>query len=78
MSKVKQSTEMRIAEFNIPDGMSKSEVAKQLGVSRAYVTMLAQGKRTPSLALQKKLSGSLYTQKVRGSSPLSPTTSLKG
>ena len=50
MSKVKQSTEMRIAEFNIPATMSKSELAKQLGVSRAYVTMLAQGKRTPSLA----------------------------
>ena len=78
MPKVNNNTDVRIAEFSIPATMSKSEVARQLGVSRAYVTMLAQGKRTPSLALQQKLSDSLYTQKVRGSSPLSPTTSLKG
>ena len=68
---------MRIAEFNIPTMMSKSEVARQLGVSRAYVTMLAQGKRTPSEALQHRLGRLLYTQEVRGSSPLSPTINIK-
>ena len=76
--KVKQNTEMRIAEFNIPATMSKSEVARQLGVSRAYVTMLSQGKRTPSETLQQKLAGVLYTQEVRGSSPLSPIINIKG
>ncbi len=74
---VKQNTDMRIAEFNIPATMSKSEVARQLGVSRAYVTMLSQGKRTPSKALQHKLNKVLYTQEVRGSSPLSPTINIK-
>ncbi|HUU64326.1 MAG TPA: helix-turn-helix transcriptional regulator [Dehalococcoidia bacterium] len=59
MLKVKQSTEMRIAEFNIPATMSKSEVARQLGVSRAYVTMLSQDKRKPSLAIQQKLTEAL-------------------
>ena len=74
---IKQNTEMRLAEFNIPATMSKSDVARQLGVSRAYVTMLSQGKRTPSKALQNKLHEVLYTQEVRGSSPLSPTINIK-
>jgi len=74
MPMVEHNTDIRIAEFNILTTMSKSEVARQLGISRAYVTMLSQGKRKPSLALQKKLTEVFYTQKVRGSSPLSPTT----
>jgi len=51
---------------------TKAEIARQLGVSRAYITMLTQGKRKPSPALQQKIAEVLYTQKVRGSSPLSP------
>ena len=77
MSNVTENTDIRIAEFDIPATMSKSEVARQLGVSRAYVTMLSQGKRTPSKALQNKLARALYTQEVRGSSPLSPTINIK-
>ena len=65
--------------------MNKAEIARELGVSRAYVTMLSKGERQPSKKLQKKislltgkcsLSGSnelFYTQEVRGSSPLPPT-----
>ncbi len=63
--------------FIIPAPMSKSEVARQLGVSRAYVTMLSQGKRRLSEALQYKLGRVFYTQKVRGSSALSPTINIK-
>ena len=77
MPKTEDNTDMRIAEFTIPGTMSKSEVAKQLGVSRAYVTMLSQGKRTPGEALQYKLGRVFYTQKVRGSSALSPTINIK-
>jgi hypothetical protein len=61
---------MRIAEFNVPAGMNKSEVAKQLGVSRAYVTMLAQDKGAVA-QLGERLP---CTEEVRGSSPLSSTT----
>ena len=68
---------MRITKINVPITMSKSEVARHLGVSRAYVTMLSQGKRTPSKALQYKLIKVLCTQEVRGSSPLSPTIYIK-
>ena len=77
MSKVIENADIRIAEFSIPTTMSKSELASQLGVSRAYVTMLSQGKRTPGKALQNKLQKVLYTQEVRGSSPLSPTINIK-
>ena len=77
MSIIKDNTDMRISEFNIPARMSKSKVARQLGVSRAYVTMLSQGKRTPSKALRHKLGSLLYTQEVRSSSPLSPTINIK-
>ena len=69
MVKVKQSREMRIAEFNIPATISKSEVAKQLGVSRAYVTMLAHGKGAVA-QLGERLP---CTEEVRGSNPLSST-----
>ena len=77
MSKVIGNTDIGIAEFNIPSTMSKSEVARQLGVARAYVTMLSQGKRTTTKALQNKVNKVLYTQEVRGSSPLSPTINIK-
>ena len=35
--------------------MSRAELARQLGVSRTYVTLLAQGKRNPSKKLANKL-----------------------
>jgi hypothetical protein len=42
--KIEDNTYMKITEINVPITMSKSEVARQLGVSRAYVTMLSQGR----------------------------------
>jgi len=64
--------------------MNKAEIARQLGISRAYVTMLFKGERAPSRKLRNKihkltnrsqsdLSSLLYTQEARGSSPLLPT-----
>lgn len=35
MPKVRQNAEIRVAESNIPDTISKSEIAKRVGVSRA-------------------------------------------
>ena len=35
--------------------ITKSELARQLGVSRAYVTMIANGKRKPSEDIVNKL-----------------------
>ena len=35
--------------------MNKAELARELGVSRAYITMLEQGKRKPSRKLTRKL-----------------------
>jgi DNA-binding XRE family transcriptional regulator len=68
--------------------MTRAEMARQLGVSRSYITMIEQGKRTPSKRLQKKLGKSTrecslphtipaaYTQEVRGSSPLLPASPI--
>ena len=36
--------------------MNKSQLAKKLGVSRTYITLLAQGKRQPSQQIVNKLS----------------------
>ncbi len=36
-------------------GITKAEIARQLGVSRAYVTMLANGKRKPTREIVNKL-----------------------
>jgi transcriptional regulator with XRE-family HTH domain len=36
-------------------GMSKAELARKLGVSRTYVTLLTQGRRRPSQQLVIKL-----------------------
>ena len=36
-------------------GISKAELAGRLGVSRIYITLLAQGKRTPSQQIINKL-----------------------
>ncbi len=35
--------------------MNKSEIARELGVTRSYITMLAKGDRQPSKSLQKKI-----------------------
>ena len=35
--------------------ISKAELARQLGVSRTYVTLLTQGKRQPSQQLANKI-----------------------
>jgi transcriptional regulator with XRE-family HTH domain len=68
--------------------MTRAEIARQLGVSRSYITMIEQGKRTPSKRLQKKLGKSTrqwslphripaaYTQEVTGSSPVLPTLDI--
>ena len=36
--------------------MKQVELAQRLGVSRAYITMLVKGQRTPSKRLQKRIS----------------------
>jgi transcriptional regulator with XRE-family HTH domain len=69
--------------------MSKAEIARQLGVSRTYVTLLTQGKRKPSKRIadklaQLKLTSNLevnlcafehltFNQGVAGSRPARPT-----
>ena len=35
--------------------MTKAELARELGVSRSYITMIQQGKRQPSKKMQKRL-----------------------
>jgi len=70
--------------------MSKAEIARQLGVSRTYVTLLAQGKRKPSKKIvdkltRLKLTANLsvnshafehltFNQGVTGSRPVRPTS----
>jgi len=68
--------------------MTKAELARELGVSRSYVTMIEQGKRQPSKKLRKRISmltrecslpatiPAPYTQEVTGSSPVPPTTKI--
>jgi transcriptional regulator with XRE-family HTH domain len=41
--------------------MSKAELARQLGVSRTYVTLLTQGKRKPSQKLVDELAKLMLT-----------------
>lgn len=36
-------------------GMTQEVIARRLGVSRSYVTQLAQGKRTPSLQVVRSI-----------------------
>jgi len=38
-------------------GITKAELARQLGVSRAYITMIANGKRKPSQDIVNRLQG---------------------
>ena len=72
--------------------LTKAEIARHLGVSRAYVTLLLSGQRKPSkrivnkmkkfsydlekLVNRNELERLLYKQEVTGSSPVLPTTSL--
>ncbi len=78
---------MNIDIDNLP--ISKAELARELGVSRTYVTLLAQGKRNPSkrivdrltqLQLTANVSANTgthehltFNQGVTGSRPVRPT-----
>jgi transcriptional regulator with XRE-family HTH domain len=67
--------------------LSQSNLAKELGVSKSYLSMILSGQRKCPPELVEKLQAipgvhklvnnhlwnSPYTQKVRGSSPLPPT-----
>jgi len=69
--------------------ITKAEIARQLGVSRTYVTLLTQGKRKPSKRIvdrlaKLKLTSNLevnmhafehltFNQGVTGSRPVRPT-----
>ncbi len=60
--------------------MRQIELAKQLGISKAYVSMLVSGKRMPGRQLTKrlqKLTGKANflngVQVVGGSNPFTPT-----
>jgi len=44
--------------------LSKAQVAKQLGVSRTYITLLIQGKRQPSQQLANKMRQLQLTDKL--------------
>ena len=44
--------------------ISKAELARQLGVSRTYVTLLTQGKRQPSQQLANKIKQLQLTAKL--------------
>ena len=61
--------------------MKQAELARQLGVSRAYITMLVKDQRQPSGKLRKKLQKltgqagfANGVQVVGGSNPLTPTS----
>jgi len=67
--------------------MKKVEIAKQLGISKSYLSMILKGQRRLTSELAEKLQQlpgvhkivnpaiwkMFYTQEVRGSSPLPPT-----
>jgi transcriptional regulator with XRE-family HTH domain len=75
------------------DIITRAELARQLGVSRTYVTLLCQGKRKPSKKLANMLAKLMLTydldvdlkahehltfnQGVAGSIPARPTRNLK-
>jgi len=70
--------------------LKQSQIAKELGISKSYLSMILSGQRKCPPELMGKLQSipgvhkvvnnelwdSLYTQEVRGSSPLLPTISL--
>jgi transcriptional regulator with XRE-family HTH domain len=51
--------------------ITKAEIARQLGVSRAYVTMLCNGKRKASDDLVLRIKGLAVNKRLRNSSPKS-------
>jgi len=46
--------------------ISRAELARQLGVSRTYITLLAQGKRKPSQQIADKLNAISMTSNPLG------------
>jgi transcriptional regulator with XRE-family HTH domain len=65
--------------------MNKSEIARRLGVSKSYITMIAKGERKLSsklahkvhkLGLDFEINNHIHIQGVRGSNPLLPTMEL--
>jgi|GEM_PF-2238164 len=74
-------------------GITKAELARQLGVSRAYITMIANGKRKPSEDIVNKLNSLSFdtnqivnkteansltlNQQVTGSTPVRLISKLK-
>ena len=68
------------------NGITKAQLAKELGVSRAYITMVANGKRKPSQNFVNKLNrlnvnisylNMNGVQVVVGSNPTTPSIKLK-
>ena len=51
--------------------ITKAELARQLGVSRAYITMIANGKRKPSEDIVNKMSGLDVNKQLQISNPKS-------
>jgi len=66
--------------------MKQSEIAKKIGISKSYLSMILSGQRNASPELAAKLSSQKlvnfeaktlsYTQEVTGSSPVPPTIFL--
>jgi transcriptional regulator with XRE-family HTH domain len=67
--------------------LKQSQLAKELGISKSYFSMILSGQRRPTSELVERLQSipgvhkvvkdstwnRFYTQEVRGSNPLSPT-----
>ncbi len=51
--------------------ITKVELARQLGVSRAYITMITNGKRKPSEDIVNKLNGLGVNKQLQISNPKS-------
>jgi len=73
---VKSPEQVEIAEIierlETEQGLSKAEIARQLDIERAYVTMLAKGQRTPpprTLNQMRALEGRLKGRPESGPAP---------
>ncbi|MFA5399809.1 MAG: helix-turn-helix transcriptional regulator [Dehalococcoidia bacterium] len=58
--------------------LTQSQLAKELGISKSYLSMILSGQRKASLEIINKLQSIKgfylsYTQGVTGSNPVSPT-----
>ena len=74
-------------DLNMKNKLKQKELADRLGISNSYLSMILTGKRNcPSELIERlqstlgihnivknQLQSPLYTQEVRGSSPLLPT-----